>query len=203
LFRLSKSLTALLVLIFVCATPISARSLFEVGIGLSGVYDTSSSAEEGFFAGMGNGKQWTIGIGVNTRFSFLDLAVVALMPYGETEETFSLLSTLSVSVPLVTDSLYVSVGTGLTTDFLYPEAGETKINGLDASSVSFEDVLYSSPIHLKFGLDVLIGSAKIGLFYLMNSISDLKSIGEPGGWTEILRSSKHDKIGLAIQLGLF
>lgn len=184
-----------------------ARNLFEVSLGVSGIYDTNDSETmDSFLQGMGDGTNWTIGVGLSTRLSLFDVSVMAMLPNGNQDgsEAMSLLSSVSMQVPLVTDSLYLSAGGGLTTDFMYPADGsEARVVGRAASEVTFEDVLVDSPLHLRFGLDVLVGSAKFGLYYLMDSMASIGSMGERGGWADLFRSAGHDKVGMMLQLALF
>lgn len=202
-----KSLLFILVLLMLVPVAIGARSLFEVGLGVSGIYDTNDSQDfDRFLEGMGSGENWTIGIALNTRLSVLDLSLMAMLPNGNQEgsEALSVLSSVSLQVPLVTDSVYVHVGGGLTTDFMYPEDGsEARIVGRNASEVTFSDVIVDSPLHLRFGLDVLIGSSKVGFYYLMDSMASIREMGEPGGWANLFRSSGNDKVAMMLQLALF
>lgn len=202
-----RSLLFIFVLLMLFPVALGARNLFEVGLGVSGIYDTNNPQDmDRFLEGMGRGENWTIGVGLNTRLSILDLSVMAMLPTGNQEENeaLSILSSVALQIPFVTDVLYVSIGGGLTTDFLYPEDGSgARVVGRSASEVTFTDVVVDSPLHLRFGLDVLFGSAKVGLFYLLDSMASIREMGEPGGWTDLFRSSGNDKVGVMLQLALF
>ena len=205
--RIHTSLLFIMIILLLIPTGVGARSLFEVGLGLSGIYDTNDPEDfDTFIQGMGNGENWTIGVGLNTRLAFLDLSFLAMLPNGNQEgsEALSLLSSVAFQVPLVTGSVYLNAGGGLTTDFTYPEDGsEARIIGRSASEVTFRDVVVDSPLHLRFGLDVLFGSAKVGIYYLMDSMASVGRLGEPGGWVDLFRSAGNDKIGMMMQLALF
>ena len=195
-----------LVLLFIPSV-LGARDVFEVGLGVSGIYGTSNSNDmERFLGGMANGENWTIGVGLSTRLSIVDVSFLAMLPNGnhDGEQTLSLLSGVALELPLVTDALYVNMGGGLTTDFTNSD-GETeaRIAGRSVSEATFEDVLVESPIHLRFGLDVLVGSAKVGFFYLMNTKATIGGFGEAGGWADLFQSSGNDKVGMMMQLALF
>lgn len=202
-----KSALIIIFLLLLLPSLLTARSLFEVGLGVSGIYDTShSNGGEKFFEGMGSPDNWTMGISVNARVSLVDLSLMALIPYTNDEgELFSLFSTLSLSIPLVNDSLYISVGGGLKGEFLSPadEPDSTYINGIAVEEATFEEVLLAAPLHAKIGLDLLIGNARIGVFYIMESLATVHKVGEAGGWVDLFRSTGKDKIGLSIQLALF
>jgi hypothetical protein len=202
-----RSLFIIIALLMLVPAMLGARNLFEIGLGFSGIYDTNNPQDfDRFLEGMASGENWTIGVGLNTRFSILDLSVMAMLPTGNQveNEALSVLSSVALQVPFITDLIYVSVGGGLTTEFLYPEDGsDARVAGRSTSEATFADVVVDSPLHLRFGLDVLIGSAKVGLFYLLDSMASIREMGEPGGWADLFRSSGNDKVGMVLQLALF
>ncbi len=202
-----KSLLYILLVLLLIPPALGARSLFEMGLGISGIYDTNDSVDmERFLEGMANGENWTLGVGLNTRLSILDVSFLAMLPSGSIagEQAMSLLSGIALQIPLVTDALYVGVGGGLTTIFSYAE-GETeaRIAGRAVSEVTFGDVVVESPLHLRFGLDVLIGSAKVGFFYLVDTEATIGGFQEAGGWADLFQSTGNDKVGMMMQLALF
>lgn len=202
-----KSLLCILLVLLLIPSVLGARSLFEVGLGVSGIYDTNDSKDmERFLEGMANGENWTLGVGLNTRLSIVDVSFLAMLPSGSNdgEQAMSLLSGVALQIPLVTDALYVSVGGGLTTIFSYAE-GETeaKIAGRAVSEVTFSDVVVESPLHLRFSLDVLIGSAKVGFFYLVDTEATIGGFQEAGGWADLFKSTGNEKVGMMMQLALF
>lgn len=202
-----KPLLLILTLVFIVSIPVGARSLGEVDIGLSGIYHTPEDQElENFFEGMVKGENWTIGIHLNARLSLINLSFMAMIPNTSSggAQELNLLSSLSVDIPLVTNLLYFSVGGGLTTDFVFSdEESEALILGRPIDEVTFKSVVLDSPIHFKFGLDLLIGSAKIGLFYLVDTRSSLGLLGESGGWSKLFSSAGGNKLGLKLELALF
>ena len=195
--------TALLLLLL--PTAASARNLFEMGLGVSGIYDTGEAvASETFFDGMVNGENWTIGIGLNTRLSIVNLSLLAEIPNGGevAEDLFSLRSTLVFDIPLVNDHLYVNAGAGLSTHFATGEGSGTRVNGRSTSDATFEEALVSSTIHMKAGLDLLVGSVKFGLFYLLETPATIEGMGE-GRWSDVFRTNGDDRMALMVQLALF
>jgi hypothetical protein len=186
---------------------LSARSLFEVGLSFSGIYENNTtSSNNQIFDGMGKGENWTLGFGLSSRFSILELSMMAMLPKAgeQGSDALALLSSATLNFPLVTKKLYASAGGGLSTAFVFPaDDSETKINGKDASTVNFEDVLRESPIHLRFGLDFLIGSAKFGLHYIKQSLATITSLEETNGWGDLFKNGGNDKIALIVQLALF
>ncbi|MDD3366592.1 MAG: hypothetical protein WCS59_06065 [Sphaerochaetaceae bacterium] len=202
-----KKLFCFLLVVLCIPTLVGARSLFEIDLGVSGIYNTDSpDTVESFFEGMGSGDNWTVGIGVNTRLSLFNISFLAMVPNGGEEELqkLGLLTSLTIDIPLITNGLYLNVGGGLTTDFTFASDGsETRILHRPAADVTFLDVVEQSPIHLKYGLDVLFGSAKIGLFYLIDTKATMKRLAEPEGWADLFTSTGQDKVGVMLQLALF
>ncbi len=202
-----RTLLLILILVFIISIPVVARSLAEVDLGLSGIYHTRNvEGAEQFFEGMTNGENWTIGIHLNARLSLINLSFMAMVPNSMSggAQELNLLSSLSIDIPLVTNLLYFNLGGGLTTDFVFSdEESETLILGRPIGEITFKNVLLDSPIHFKYGLDLLIGSAKIGLFYLIDSRSSLGLLGEAGGWSKLFSSAGNNKLGLKLELALF
>ena len=202
-----KSLLCILLVLLLIPSTLGARNLFEVGLGVSGIYDTNGSENmERFLEGMAHGENWTLGVGLNARLSILDVSLLAMLPSGsdDGEQAMSLLSGVALQIPLVTDALYVSVGGGLTTIFSYAEGeAEARIAGRAVSEVTFGDVVVESPLHLRFGLDVLIGSAKVGFFYLVDTEATIGGFQEAGGWADLFQSTGNEKVGMMMQLALF
>ena len=199
----SRRIFTLICLLLLTVTTLSARDLFEVSLGVSGVYDVRDYP---LIEGLGESSHWTLGVGLHTRVSLLETSFEALLPYsnGGDGEIVSLLTSAALSFPLITDTLYMNIGGGLTTEFSYSDdSPQTFINGVEADSITFEDAMNSSTLHLKFAIDFLLGKAKIGMYYIMNSATTLSHVTDAGGWLNLLRSSKKDKIGIGIQLALF
>ncbi len=196
-----------LLLVLLIPMVIGARSLGEVDLGLSGIYHTQEDESfNDFFEGMADGKNWTIGINLNARLYLFNLSFMAMIPNGSQTngQKLDLLSTLSVDIPLVTDLLYFNLGGGLTTDFIFgDEESEASILGRPIDEITFSDLVMDSPIHFRYGLDLLIGSAKIGLFYLVNTRSSLSMLDERGGWSKLFSSAGSSKLGLKLELALF
>lgn len=202
-----KKLFCFLLVVLSIPTLVGARSLFEIDLGVSGIYHTNKpDTVESFFEGMGSGENWTVGIGVNTRVSLFNASFLAMVPNGgeEEQQKLSLLTSLTLDIPLVTDVLYVSVGGGLTTDFTFAsDSSDAWILNRPAADVTFQDVVVQSPLHLTYGLDVLIGSAKVGLFYIVDTKATIERLGEPDGWANLFASTGQDKVGVMLQLALF
>lgn len=196
----------MIILLFLPAT-VGARNVFEVGLGISGIYDPSQATEaSSFFNGMGNGDNWTLGVGLNTRLSIVNLSLLAMIPAGDTSQelSYGLRTSLSLDIPLVTDRLYLSAGAGISTDFTSSTAVSTgpRVNGRAMDSASFEDALTSSSLHMKAGLDLLFGSAKLGLFYLLETIATVEGVSD-GDWSDILKTNGGNRFGMMVQLALF
>ncbi len=206
-----KLVLLFIVIIVLLPTALGARNLFEAGLGVSGVYDTRGvNGSEAFFNGMGRGENWTIGIGLHTRLSVMNLSFLALLPNGSVGESeqdmLSVRSTLSIDIPLVTNRLYLNFGGGLSTDFSYGDGATEspeRVNGRAVSSTSFNDAVTSSTMHMKFGLDVLIGSAKVGMFYLIETLASLEGVIDRGEWSQLVQTSGQNRVGIQLQLALF
>lgn len=207
-YHLMRKMLFLIVLsLLVLPTAVGARNLFEVGLGVSGIYNAGGAlTNDTFIDGMGDGDNWTIGIGLNSRLSIVNLSLLAVIPQGGSseEEAFGLRTSLSFDIPLVTDRLYVHAGAGLSTDFSYggeDDSGAT-VNGRAIDATSFGDAVYSSHVHLKAGIDVLFGWAKLGLFYIFESTATVETL-EAGSWSDLLQSQGSDRLGLMVQLAVF
>lgn len=197
-----KSVPLLLVVLLSLPTAVGARNVFEVGLGVSGIYDaTASGSAEEFLEGMGVGGNWTIGVGVNTRVSVVDVSFLAMQD-GEGDD-MTLLSSLSLSIPVITDAVYLGIGGGLTTNFDFSEETETEVLDRPLSEVSFWEVVSDSPIHLKVGFDVLFGPAKVGMFYLRETPATFGTLEYESMWDELFRSEGSDKVAVTLQLALF
>ena len=200
-----------MVIMVLLPTVLGARNLLEAGIGVSGVYDThGANGGEDFFNGMGRGENWTIGIGLHTRLSVVNLSFLALLPNGSVgereQDVLGLRSTISFDIPLVTNRLYVNLGGGLSTNLSYGNTetdSPARVNGRAVSSTSLGDAVTSSTMHMKFGLDFIIGSATVGMFYLVETLATLEGVMDRGEWSQLVRTSGQDRVGIQLQLALF
>ncbi|HLW21636.1 MAG TPA: hypothetical protein VKZ39_00425 [Sphaerochaetaceae bacterium] len=204
---------SILFLIFMTLLPsfLGARNLFEVGIGISGIYDTQHAhSGSSFFDGMSSGENWTIGVGLHSRLSIVNLSLLALLPTGtageQEQDALSIRSTLSFDIPLITDHLYMHLGGGLSTDFTYGDTergSDVRVNGRSVSSTSFNEAVTSSTLHMKVGLDVLLGSAKLGMFYLIETLATWQGLVDEGSWSQLVQTSGQNRVGIQLQLALF
>jgi hypothetical protein len=133
--------------------------------------------------------------------------MLAMVPTGsvEQEDILSLRSTLAFDIPLVTDRLYLQLGTGLSTDFSY-ENGTTDcllVNSEPAEEITFAESLTSSSIHMKFGLDTILGPAKLSIFYLLETPATIDNLSGGQGWSQLVDSTGADRLGVMLQLALF
>ncbi len=202
-----KSIIFIALALILLGGVVSARSPFELGLTFTGVFEASSKEDSTpLFDRAGNPDNWTIGLGLASRIYFLDLSMLAMLPNdnSETGETLALLTSASFAIPLVTDSLYLGVGGGMTTNFFFPkdESSEALIVGRRASEVTFGEVFEYSPLHLRVSLDLLIGKAKVGLSYIKQSSTTFATLTDKGGWVNLLRSKGGDKVLFLIQLAL-
>jgi len=201
----------IIVLLIVILLPgaLFARDFLEFGIGVSGIYDSSSSDSfERFFEGMAVSERWTVGLGVNARISVLDISMLALPCMDSlTEDGVTLLSGAGLSIPVITDTVYLRFGAGLRTEFTFPEDAEATVRGKDGilpvSQAVFSEIVLNSPIHMRFGLDFLFGPAVLGLLYLWESQATIGNFENPGSWATLLQPGEMDRFGVTLQLALF
>ncbi len=186
-----------------------ARDFFGLGIGVTGMYDSSSSDSfETFFGDMGLGERWTLGLALNARFSIVDMALMAIpCDNEETEDGMTLLSAAGFSIPVVNDFLYLKLGGGFRTEFQFPETGEATVRGngqaRSVAEVSFAEVFFDSPIHMRFGFDFVFGPASLSFVYLWESQATLYGFQNSGGWATLLQPGEMDRLGVTFQLALF
>lgn len=206
-YLMRKLLFSIIFILLLLPTTVGARNLFEVGLGVSGIYDSSQSTEtDSFFNGMGDGDNWALGVGLNTRLSIVNLSILAMIPAGGgTEEmAYGLRTSLSLDIPLVTDRLYLSTGAGLSTNFSSGdgEGSGPRVNNRALDSTSFEEAITSSNLHMKAGIDILFGSAKLGLFYLLESTGTVEGVMD-GNWSDLFRTNGSNRFGMMVQLALY
>ncbi len=186
-----------------------ARDFFGLGIGVIGMYDSSESDSfETFFGDMGLGDRWTLGLALNARISIVDMAFMVLPCENEnTEDGMTLLSAAGFSIPVVNDFLYLSLGGGFRTEFQFPADEEATVRGRGTarpvSDVSFTEVFFDSPIHLRFGFDFIFGPAMLSFVYLWESQATIFGFQNPGGWATLLQPGEMDRLGVTFQLALF
>jgi len=186
-----------------------ARDIVGLGIGVTGMYDPSdSNSFETFFNGMGLGDRWTLGLALNARISIVDMALMVIpCDNDETGDGMTLLSATGFSIPVVNDFLYLKLGAGFRTEFQFPETGEATVRGngqaRSVADVSFSEVFFDSPIHLRFGFDFVFGPAILSFVYLWESQATLYGFQNPGGWATILQPGEMDRLGVTFQLALF
>ncbi len=202
-----KILFLTVILALLLPATISSRNLFEIGLGVTGIYDTSEASEfQSFFDNMGNGDNWTIGVALSSRLSIVNLSLLAIVPNGSgvEQEAFSLKSSLSFDIPLVTNRLYLSAGAGLSTQFAYgdSEDANARVNGRAVSDTSLKEAVATSHIHLRAGLDLLLGTAKLGMFYLMETTATAQGLLD-GNLADIFRTNGDNRLALMVQLALF
>ena len=204
----SVLLVVMLILMLIPGT-LFARDFLEFGIGVSGIYDSSSSGSfEQFIEGMAVGERWTVGLGVNGRISVLDISILALPCMDSmTEDGVTFLSGAGLSIPVITDVAYLRFGAGIRTEFTFPEDSEATVRGKDGavpvSQAGFSEVVLNSPIHVRFGLDFLFGPVTLGLLYLWESQATLEGFENPGSWATLLQPGEMARFGVALQLALF
>lgn len=195
---MKKGIWLVLVVLLLFSNGLAARDLFEVGLGVAGVYDaTGKSVPDQFWEGMGDGANWTIGMEMNIRLSVIDLSLFA-MPEKDTQKDALLFSSASLSIPIVTNLLYVHVGGGVTTPFLIEEPEQLMIAGQPASETTFLQVINSSMIHMRGGIDVLFGPATLSLFYVHETEATVEDIA----WSSLWEGGK-DRCGMMLRLALF
>ena len=199
-------LLSMMILMFL-PTVIGARDLFEIGVGVAGLYAPESATDaEDFFQNMGDGDRWTIGALLNMRLSIVNLSLLAMVPTAvdeAQEEVIEFRSTLSFDIPLVTNWLYLNLGAGLSTNFSSDSEDKLLVNGEVADTSNFGAMIASSHIHYRFGLDVLFGSAKFGIFYLLETPATPATLMEAGTWSQLAETQGNDRLGIMLQLALF
>ncbi|NCB01919.1 MAG: hypothetical protein EOM67_07100 [Spirochaetia bacterium] len=188
-----------LVFLLLCMSILSARSLFDVGLQVVTLYDVDSGIEESsFFEGMSEGANWNFGFGMDVRISILHASVLAASVSGD-NNLMNIYYSLLLDIPIINDVIYLSLGGGLSTQLDLPdEPGEKmRYNNRD-EGVPFFEVIKDSPIHLKAGVDIILGPATLSLFYLRETSGNIGDSIE-----QIFTSSGVNKGGVALTLSLF
>ena len=191
----------MIVLVFISGN-IFARDLFDFKLGLSGIYDATSCEDfETFLEGMGDGKNWAPALNVGLRFLILDVSLMAL-PDATCVDGMELLSSLGLSLPVVTDFVYLGLGAGIGTGFTFPEDGRVLMNGREVSEANLTADFLQRPIHLRFGLDFMFGPAILGFTYIKETGTTLEGLQVQDGWAGLLEPGVKDRFGVSFQLAL-
>lgn len=198
-FMKRKFIITSLGILFLIMIPLSARSLFDVGLKVVTLYDVQKGVErDGFFSGMREGSNWSFGFGVDGRISILHASVIATSVFGS-ENLMNLYYCASVDIPIVNDMVYLSLGGGLSNQLELPveEDDEMRFTSRSAGD-SFLDVMQDSPIHLSASVDLLLGPAMFSLFYMVETSSKM---GDP--ISNLFTSDGVHKGGVSLTLMLF
>lgn len=165
--------------------PVSARSAFDIALRSATLYDVDTSvAEDSFFSGMSEGKNWTIGVGLDMRLTAFHLSLLASSNH-EDEEAFDIYSSLAFDIPVINDVIYLTAGAGITTRVLFPEVEGERLqyNGeSSAEETDFMNVLLSSPVHFTAGVDIVLGHATLSLAFIRQGVESLQERYE-GTWS--------------------
>jgi len=195
-------IVALIVLVLLSG-PLFARDFFDMNLGLSGVYQGNPTlAATDFFGGMGTKENWLVGVELGMRASFLDLVALAV-PNDGPSNGLMLHTSGGFSIPVITDFAYLGVGAGITTDFEFPESGESKVNGRFVSDTDFIETVNDSPIHFRAALDFLLGNASIGLSYYWESQATLLGLQTQGGWATLFQPGERANLAVVLRLTVF
>ena len=194
-----KKAVALFCIILLVSSALSARKVFDIGLQVVTLYDVDKGiADLGFFPGMSEGSNWIFGFGLETRLSILHTSLLASWVNGA-DNLMNLDYSVLLDIPIVNDVVYLSLGGGLSTQLDLPQVeGESIRYNNRSEDLSFIEIVKDSPIHLKAGIDYLLGPATISLFYLRETSG---KIGDSIG--DIFTSSGVNKGGLALTLSLF
>lgn len=228
---MKKTALLLAALLLLLPTVLDARDLFDMRLGFTGIYVEPTAVDgedpEGFFEGIGNGKNWGFGGELSMRLSVVRLSATLFSTQlhptqvsGEgvavTQSMTSgirMLTTLGISLPIINNYLDLEIGTGLGMRFMLPKTGEAYCAfpdygrdggyvGVPMSSVTFMDVLKKSPWHFRVGLDLTIGPFGIGAFYLMETKATIEGFSASGGWSRLFQQNT-GSLGVGITLSLF
>ena len=172
----STILIMIAMLLALSTLPVSARSAFDIALRSATLYDVDTSvAEDSFFSGMSEGKNWTIGVGLDMRLTALHLSLLASSNH-EDEEAFDIYSSLAFDIPVINDVIYLTAGAGITTRVLFPEVEGERLqyNGeSSAEETDFMNVLLSSPVHFTAGVDIVLGHATLSLAFIRQGVESL------------------------------
>ena len=194
-----KFLFTCLVVLFLVMIPLTSRSLFDIGLKVSTLYNGNQEIEtDGFFTGMSDGDNWSFGFGLEGRISILHASVLAASVFGD-ENLMDLYYTAMVDIPIVHDVVYLSLGGGLSNQLDLPQEEDERLRFSNHSvDASFIEVVQDSLIHLQASVDILLGPAVLSVFYLRETGS---KIGNP--IDQLFTSSGVNKGGVALTLMLF
>ncbi|MDC7244697.1 MAG: hypothetical protein PQJ47_02130 [Sphaerochaetaceae bacterium] len=200
--RRKKVAAAVLMMVLLLNT-VGARNLFDTGLKVVSLYDADQGiADSSFFEGMGDGYNWDVGVGIETRFSFLHLSgMITNHEDGGNDNGMNFYASALFDIPVINDFLYLKAGGGISNTIYLPESedesfmyGKDEVREFD----SFGQMVSESPIHLKAGVDIIIGPTVVSLFYLRETSG---TFGE--SIETILSSSGTNKAGAGLTLSLF
>ena len=198
-----KRLATSVLMIVLLTSFIGARDVFDIGLKVVTLYDADAGVRDStFFEGMSDGYHWSVGVGLESRLSFIHLAFMMTSHEDSSDiDGMNLYTSALIDIPVVNDFLYLTIGGGLSNTIYLPQNegeklryGREEIKEID----SFREMVVESPIHLKAGLDIMMGPAVLSLFYLRESSG---TFGD--SFESILASNGINKVGAGLTLSMY
>jgi len=191
------------VVLVMLTVPLFSRNIFEIGLGLSGIYEGNpNESMDQLMEGMAAGTNWLIGVEGAVRLAVVNITALA-MPNDVADNSLTLMSTIGLSLPVINDFLYADIGTGLRTNFEFPNDGESSVNGRYVSQTNFVQTVNSSPIHFRTALNFLFGKASLAIAYYWESQATVQTVQDLGGWAKLFQPGEMANIGISLRISLF
>jgi len=181
------------VLVLLCVlipASLGARSLASVSLGFGASYLPDDDLE--FSQGLSDPDNWCFHGELSARFTVLQAqALIFPMQCEAGNQGILLIGMGSLSLPMVGSllSLELGGGVGLTyvpssSDDVHPSYILGGGDQVEASSISFGDALYQSPIYLQAALASELGPVGLRLRYLMKTKTSCADVvGDGGIWS--------------------
>jgi len=191
-----RAASTVLMMILLLST-VGARNFVDIGLKVVTLYDADQGLED-----MTDGYNWDIGVGFETRVSILHVSgMITNHEDTEYDNGMNFYASALFDVPVINDFLYLKMGGGISNTIYLPGSEEENFqygrNEISTIS-SFREMIQESPIHLKAGIDIMMGPALISLFYVRETDATFEDSLE-----SIVHSSGTNKIGAGLTLSMF
>ncbi len=205
---MKKKFLAVLLVILVLPTVLSARSLLDVSLGFGGAFTNPSGSS--FSENIKDPTNWKFGGEVAVRLTVLQAQAMAFpIECVDNGQGVLLLGFASLNVPLVGSLLFLELGMG--PSVLYVPSTKTNDGAyyvlkddqqVFASEITFTDALMKSPLYLQLGLGVEIGKVGMRVRYLVESDSSMENFIETRSPMDLFQLNS-GSLSLALSLKMF
>lgn len=215
LIVMKRKFVLVLVIALLVPLALSARNVFDARFGFNALYvppESGISFDETMAANTSLGGNVLLRLW-NVQATMM---AVAVAPQGDGDPTslsgFNLYTDISLSVPVVPDYIFLTLGAGIATDFrtnpdtnameaYFPSYGAETATTVPLTELALGQAVTNSSLFWKFGLDLFLGPFNANVFYMMRTPATLSALSA-GQWDKLVQSSDN-AIGVGFSLALF